>query len=125
MKTFELEVMDKKQLEHLCSKFPEGNKYICETAGFIPLDVKFKQYEQNGMIASFLASDFTSSDYREMYMNPDFEIYPEDDLEDINEKRIALYNHIEEVKKKIAERKTKEKEENKEKKVNKEEENKE
>lgn len=29
----------------------EGNDYIIETAGFVPLSVKFKQFEQNGYIA--------------------------------------------------------------------------
>lgn len=69
-----------------CADLKENNEYITETAGFIPLEVKLKQFEQNGMIAQFQAGDFTSNDYREMYLNPDFDISPEDDFEDVQEK---------------------------------------
>lgn len=69
----------------------EHNEVIVETAGFIPLDVKFKRFEQNGVIAQFSTSEFTSSDMRNLYANPDFEIYPDDELEDIQEK-ISAYN---------------------------------
>lgn len=64
----------------------EHNEYITETAGYIPLEVKLKQFEQNGVIAQFQQSDFTSHDYREMYLNPDFDITPEDDFEEVEEK---------------------------------------
>ena len=63
-----------------------GNEYITETAGFVPLEVKLKQFEQNGLRAQFNESEFTSSDYRDMYLNPDFEIYPGDELEEVQEK---------------------------------------
>lgn len=73
----------------------ENNDYITETAGFIPLEVKLKQFEQNGIIAQFQTSDFTSNDYREMYLNPDFDITPEDDFEDVEEKISARKEFIE------------------------------
>ena len=69
------------------SWIPDGdNNYITETAGFIPLEVKFKQFEQNGYMARFNSNEFTSSDYRDMYLNPDFQISPEDDMEEAMEK---------------------------------------
>lgn len=105
-----VEVMSKKEVDLLASKFPAGNDYICETAGFIPLEIKFKRFEQAGQIARLNASDFTSQDYREMYQSPDYDIYPDDDLDDIEEKMIALKNHINEVRQKVYQRSLKEKE---------------
>lgn len=64
------------------------NPYVVESAGFIPLEVKFKRFEQAGIRAQFNASEFTSSDYRDMYLGPNTEIYPGDDLETIEEKLI-------------------------------------
>lgn len=75
------------------------NKYICETAGFVPLEVKLKQFEQNGLIAQFQMADFDSHDMRELYLNPDFDITPEDDFEDVQEKLLALKSYQEEYKK--------------------------
>lgn len=82
-----------------CSKFnPEENKYIVETAGFVPLEVKMKQFEQNGIIAQFQQQDFTSHDLREIYLNPDFDITPEDDFEDIQNIIAARNDFINEIK---------------------------
>lgn len=67
----------------------EGNEYIVETAGFIPLSVKFKQFEQNGYIAKFSADDFDSSDYKSLYQD-DVLIGPDDDDFDVADK-IALF----------------------------------
>ena len=71
-------------------KLAEGNKYIVETAGFIPLPVKFKQFEQNGYIAKFNADDFDSSDYKSLYTD-DILIGPDDDEFDVADK-IELFN---------------------------------
>lgn len=100
MKFKSIERFDGKQIAAGCSEFdPEFNKYKTETAGFIPLEVKMKQFEQNGMIAQFQVSEFTSTDYRNMYLNPDYDITPEDDLEDVQEKLEGLRNFQEEYKK--------------------------
>lgn len=64
----------------------DTNPLIVETAGFIPLEVKFKRFEQNGIRAQFFASEFTSSDYRDMYLSPDLSINLGDDLEDVQMK---------------------------------------
>lgn len=62
------------------------NERIVETAGFVPLDVKFKQFEQNGIRAQLVASDFDSSDMRQIYFGENNIIYPDDDIETVNEK---------------------------------------
>lgn len=64
----------------------EENERIVETAGFVPLDVKFKQFEQNGIRAQLVASDFDSSDMRQIYFGENNTIYPNDDIETVNEK---------------------------------------
>lgn len=67
----------------------EGNEYVVESAGFVPLSVKFKQFEQNGYIAKFNVDDFDSSDYNSLYTD-DVLISPDDDEFDIADK-IALF----------------------------------
>lgn len=94
------EYMTKNEVEACKSDMNiSGNEYIVETAGFVPLEVKMKQFEQNGLVAQFLTSDFDSNDYRNIYLNPDFNISPEDDLEDIQEKLEAQKAYAEEIKK--------------------------
>lgn len=87
MKKYNLEVMTADEVRKLSANLPKDkNKVIVETAGFVPLEVKFKQFEQNGIINQLHNSDFTSSDYRDMYLHEDFDITPEDDLEEAHEK---------------------------------------
>ena len=53
---------------------------IVETAGFVPLEVRFKQMEQAGFRAQFFESEFSSKDVTDMYLNhPEFDITPEDE----------------------------------------------
>lgn len=68
----------------------EGNEYIVESAGFVPLAVKFKQFEQNGYIAKFNVDDFDSSDYNSLYQD-DVLIGPDDDEFDVADK-LSLFN---------------------------------
>lgn len=81
----------------------KGNEYIVESAGFIPLSVKFKQFEQNGYIAKFHVDDFDSSDYDNLYSS-DVLIGPDDDEFDVADK-IELFNQrkFELLQKKLAE----------------------
>lgn len=66
---------------------PEGwDEVRVETAGFVPLEVRFKQMELAGYRAQFQASDFTSSDLRDIYLTPDLSYSEDDELEDILEK---------------------------------------
>lgn len=71
----------------------EKNNYQVETAGFIPLSVKMERFIQQGLIAQFSSSDFDSHDYTDMYLNPDCQILPGDDLEEIQAK-LALQQEI-------------------------------
>lgn len=65
----------------------EYNSYITETAGFVPLVVKFKKFIENGQIAQFRESDFTSSDWRELYAtDPELDISPDDEFDEVQEK---------------------------------------
>lgn len=81
----------------------EGNDYVIETAGFVPLSVKFKQFEQNGYIARFNVDDFDSSDYNSLYAD-DVLIGPDDDQFDVADK-IELFKQrkLELLQKKLAE----------------------
>lgn len=87
---------------HSPTPYPEiegWNEDIVETAGFIPLEVRFKQMEQAGIRAQFFESEFGSKDFRDMYLNhPEFDLTPEDDLEDAMEKIQARNNWINQVK---------------------------
>lgn len=64
----------------------ETNERIVETAGFVPLEVKFKQFEQNGIRAQLTASDFDAQDMRQIYFGENNIIYPDDDIEVVNAK---------------------------------------
>lgn len=80
-------------------------KDITETAGFIPLAVRFKQMEQAGLRARFFESEFTSHDFSDMYLNhPELDIMPDDDLEDVIEKTKLREQYILEVKQKAQQR---------------------
>lgn len=80
---------------------------IVETAGFVPLEVRFKQMEQAGYRARFFESEFTSKDVSDMYLNhPEFDITAEDDMEDAMQKimlRQAYINQVKEESRKRAE----------------------
>lgn len=104
MKFYEIEKLSPKQVQEFKSPMSVHNEYICETAGFVPLEVKFKRFEQAGIRAQISASDYTSSDYRDMYLNPDYQVYPDDEIEEVEEKFKALHAHIQEVKKAASER---------------------
>ena len=73
MELYDFNYLSPKQVDALSSKLTkENNPYICETAGFEPLEVKFKRFEQNGIIAALQSEMFNSHDYREIYLdNPD------------------------------------------------------
>lgn len=68
----------------ICSRM---SKRVTETAGFEPLEVRFKKMEQAGFRAQFFESDFDSADLREIYLHhPEFTIQEGDELEDVIEK---------------------------------------
>lgn len=98
MTKYKIDLLSPTEIERLGANLKENNEYIVETAGFIPLEVKLKQFETNGLVAQFLTSDFDSNDYRDIYLNPDFNISPEDDFEDIQEKLAMQREYAEKIK---------------------------
>lgn len=72
--------------EKKLSEVPGWNEVLVDTKGFVPLDVKFKQLEEAGIKAEFNMAELDSSQIRQVFLNPDFEITPDDDLEEIQEK---------------------------------------
>lgn len=78
---------------------------IVETAGFVPLEVRFKQMEQAGYRARFFESEFTSKDVTDMYLNhPEFDITDEDDMEDAMEKVMLRKAYIQSIKEEVRKR---------------------
>lgn len=98
MTKYKIDTLSETEIKALGADLKENNEYITETAGFIPLEVKLKQFETNGLIAQFMTADFDSNDYRDIYLNPDFNISPEDDFEDIQEKIAMQREYAEKIK---------------------------
>lgn len=89
MKKYLCDIYSDNEILENCPTFTEDqekNPYITETAGFVPLDVKFKQMEQAGIRAQFFAQEFTSSELRDVYFGANTEIYPSDEIEEVEEK---------------------------------------
>ena len=97
-KLFKPELMSEKQVIALGADLSVGNDYITETAGFVPLDVKLRRFQEAGQQMQFHAGEFTSADLREAYFSPDFEINPEDELEEIQEKLNARAEFLNKIK---------------------------
>lgn len=94
MRTFEYEKLSDKQIQALGANLEKNNEYITETAGFIPLEVKLKRFQENGQIIQFSSSEFTSSDYRDLYLSEDLEITPEMDIEEIQEIQMKRIEYV-------------------------------
>ena len=78
-------------------------KEMTETAGYLPLEVRLKQLEQQGYIAKFHREEFDSDEISELWTRPDFEILPTDELEDVQEKMALRRAYLLELKSKHAE----------------------
>ena len=78
------------------------NTVMVETAGFVPLEVRMKQMEQNGLFAQAVGGELSPDDLREAYFTSDFELSPDDELEEVLAKRAALNAYLDELKKKRA-----------------------
>lgn len=103
MKKYKIDYFSEDDVLSLSAELGD-NPVIVETAGFVPLDVKLKRFEQSGQLMQFQTSEFTANDYRELYMNPDFDITPDDDYEDVQEKLEGLKQYQAEVIAKIKQR---------------------
>jgi len=98
LKLYKPELMTEKQVAALGADLSKNNKYITETAGFVPLDVKLRRFQEAGQLMQFHNAEFTSADMREAYFSPDFEINPEDDYEEIQEKLQARQKFLADIK---------------------------
>lgn len=103
MRKYSILTLDKKEVAALSGELIH-NEYICETAGFEPLEVKFKRFENAGLLQMIQSKALTSKDFREMYLNEDYSISIDDSPEDILEKMHKLNAHIAEVKAKAEKR---------------------
>lgn len=71
-------------------KDPEDwNEQLVETAGFVPLEVRFQRLVEAGQRVQLKAQEFDSVDMRKLYLDDEFRIEPDDELEDIYEKMNA------------------------------------
>lgn len=63
----------------------DAHEKLVETAGFEPLDVKLYKMHQAGVQAAANVDMLNINDYRDIYLNPDFTIDEDMDIEEINE----------------------------------------
>lgn len=105
MKKYELECFNEKEVEALGADLSKNNEYITETAGFVPLEIKLRRFQENGQVMQFSTSEFTSSDLRELYLSPDLEITPDMDYEEIMEVQNKRREFVQELIKRKAENK--------------------
>lgn len=61
---------------------------ICETAGFVDLETRFKRLEQNGFVAHFFEQQFDTSEMRDIFLGDETEIYADDDEETVAQKLV-------------------------------------
>lgn len=73
---------------------------ICETAGFVDLETRFKRMEQNGYVANFFSHQFDTKDMRDIFLGDETEIYADDD-EDTVARKLALQEKLRAEKMKI------------------------
>lgn len=62
---------------------------LVETAGFTPLEVRFQRLIESGQQMRLRAEEFDSVDMRKIYLDDEYRIEPDDELEDIYEKMTA------------------------------------
>lgn len=74
-------------------EIPASDVNICETAGFVDLETRFKRLEQNGYVAHFFEQQFDTSEMRDIFLGEETEIYADDDEETVARK-LALQEKI-------------------------------
>lgn len=81
----------------------EKNDYLVETAGFVPLSVRFKQFTENGIVSRLRAeqydTDLPISELENAFQMSEFDINDDDDIFTATEKINARKNYIAELKK--------------------------
>lgn len=81
----------------------ENNDYLVETAGFVPLSVRFKQFTENGIISRLRAeqydTDLPISELENAFQMSEFDINEDDDIFTATDKINARKSYIAELKK--------------------------
>lgn len=81
----------------------KDNDYLVETAGFIPLSVRFKQFTENGIVSRLRAeqydTDLPISELENAFQMSEFDINDDDDIFTATEKINARKNYIAALKK--------------------------
>lgn len=67
----------------------EENPYIVETAGFVPLQIRFKQLQEAGYRQRLYHEQFDGTDIEVIEKNAEFDILAGDDLETVLRKQQA------------------------------------
>lgn len=85
----------------------KDNDYIVETAGFVPLSVRFKQFTENGIVSRLRAeqydTDLPISELEKAFQMAEFDILDDDDIFIATEKINARRKYIAEMKKSYSE----------------------
>ena len=81
----------------------KDNDYLVETAGFVPLSVRFKQFTENGIVSRLRSEQFDTdlpiSELENAFQMSEFDINDDDDIFTATEKINARKNYIAELKK--------------------------
>ena len=81
----------------------ENNDYLVETAGFVPLSVRFKQFTENGIVSRLRAeqydTDLPVSELENAFQMSEFDVNDDDDIFTATDKINARKNYIAELKK--------------------------
>ena len=81
----------------------ENNHYLVETAGFVPISVRFKQFTENGIISRLRAeqydTDLPVSELENAFQMAEFDVNDDDDIFTATEKLTARKNYIDALKK--------------------------
>lgn len=98
LKTYKADVFDDKTVQALCTSVIEptykkifDNKHLVDTAGFVPLNVRIKQFLLSGEQAKLNSEMFDSDDWRYMFDHiNENTLEVGDDIEDVNRKLAAV-----------------------------------
>lgn len=81
----------------------DNNDYLVETAGFVPLSVRFKQFTENGIVSRLRAeqydTDLPISELENAFQMSEFELNEDDDIFTATDKINARKQYIAELKK--------------------------
>lgn len=81
----------------------EKNDYLVETAGFVPLSVRFKQFTENGIVSRLRAeqydTDLPVSELENAFQMSEFDLNDDDDIFTATDKINARKQYIADLKK--------------------------